>query len=358
MRMLFFFVAVIALVLGGSTPTVQGQTHPPKAIHTLVNPAVPAPTPPTVQQQNSGSNPTWTAVLGYSVIAAVVTALATLLGLLINGLWLTPRLEQFKATQARADIHREYSCQTVLAAHDCCGRLHEIRRHWPPSYLDAALFLENAPIQVIYNNDDLHHRKAKLTSTIYRLCAVLGWLELYRQELAYPDNKPSQNNTDLDRIRKLIDSALADNQLRPESHTTWKDPLIFREEQRAVAQMMIIGADDKRSVMGYYDFHRMLNDSSAKEQQHWINIIANVLTDPRSDGQDFRPFRLDLMIVHIVDLIQVLEGQNVPRHFQDWRTASVQRLDHIGITQEKLLQYVDFSHRKLEDESVRSVPVA
>lgn len=279
-----------------------------------------------------------------ALLVAGVAGLSTVLLAILKAVLLDPYLEHRKVEIEREWRYRVYSRQTADAAVDLCGRLEEIRRNWPPTYFcDPYILTRDAPVVVTYNHDDLHDQQAKVTSTLYRLCAILGWLELYRQQLAYPDLRFwKKRDRRLNRIRRLIESALADSQPRNIKCRNCKDPLIFREEQHAIAQMMLVREGDQSRVIGYHQFVSWLNHPEAVDQRRWIAIVANMFGGAQAKEHDFRPYRCDMLKVHLVDLVRELRGQSTPKVFKKWRKEALERLQEVGIDEKKMYRCVVF----------------
>src|ERR1035437_8046900 len=61
--------------------------------------------------------------------------------------------------------------------------------------------------------DDEYYQRYKFISTLYRLCAWLGWVELYRQEVAFLDSGQQKTNGAFERDLDAIRSSLADGHL-------------------------------------------------------------------------------------------------------------------------------------------------
>jgi len=77
----------------------------------------------------------------------------------------------------------------------------------------------------------------------------------------------------LEKCIEEIRSDLADGQLnQAENWLDWKDQLIFREEQRAIGEAMIIENDQNRLVMGYGNFC-ILFEKSSHEELWWLRIV-------------------------------------------------------------------------------------
>src|SRR5262249_20382372 len=149
-------------------------------------------------------------------------------------------------------------------------------------------------------------KRYKLTSTVYRMCAFWGWIELYRQDTTFldPNEKPGQRAVDTAIF--AVRSDLADGKLnRAHDRKNWRDMLIFREEQRAIGESMIVPATSGRTIMGYAQFCEFFHSKDTMAQSSWIRRATSFVVDPEK-SKDFRYVRMQRMIVHLVDLIELL----------------------------------------------------
>ena len=162
--------------------------------------------------------------------------------------------------------------------------------------------------------EDPHFRRYKLVSSAYRLCAFLGWLELYRQDLTFLDTDRRRDNRKLEAYLEDIRRDLADGQLnQAPDRTRWTDFLIFREEQRAVGAAMVVDAGSQRTVMGYGAFLALVDrlEEAPDAELWWLRTAMHFLLDLRAD-RDFRRTRLERLERDIRSLIGVLSPDRLP----------------------------------------------
>jgi hypothetical protein len=124
----------------------------------------------------------------------------------------------------------------------------------PTNYLQSSL-LDFHPDQLEANSaEDPYYKRYRLLSTVYRLCAFLGWLELYRQDVTFLNAGEKKDSKLLEKALENIRNDLADGRLNAAlDFQKWNDRLIFREEQRAIGEAMITGTSP-RMVMGTEPF--------------------------------------------------------------------------------------------------------
>jgi hypothetical protein len=120
---------------------------------------------------------------------------------------------------------------------------------------------------------DPYFRRYRLVSSIYRLCSLLGWIELYRQDLVFLEARETKASENLDRAIYAIRGDLADGRLNAAPDwEDWRDALLFREEQRAVGESMIVTVGEIRVVMGYAQFSEPFPNAKESSQSHWIEV--------------------------------------------------------------------------------------
>lgn len=250
----------------------------------------------------------WSQVLGFTVVGALVTTTGTLAGLFLKEVLLARSFERWKMQQALAQVSRKYREPIALSAIELCNRLTVICDEYPPDFLDASLLASSLDEPAVNSAADPHFKKYRLVSTVYRLCAFLGWVELYRQDTTYLETADGSAGRRVDRAIYAVRSDLADGQLNKAlDWQKWHDVLVFREEQRAIGESMIVTVGEVRTVMGYAEFSDLFSATSPSSRARWIHSAAAFLLDPRR-AKDFRHTRMQRLIVHLVELTEVLSN--------------------------------------------------
>lgn len=228
-----------------------------------------------------------------------------------------PRLfENWKAKRELKAVYRKYRDPLFLATQEFANRIKEIVELYPTTFLQSNI-LALSPERIEHNSDeDDYFKKYKLVSSVYRLCAFLGWLEIYRQDIAYLDSGEDENNKNFEREIAAIRNDLADGHLNTaRDFSKWKDHLIFREELRAVGDAMI--CDPKggvRTVFGYREFSECFLTSRDPDRKAWFMVAAQLFFDlPKEVDLNFRYVRLNRLLVHLVNLMLILERTRVPQ---------------------------------------------
>jgi hypothetical protein len=140
-----------------------------------------------------------------AIVAAVITAVFTVAGILFKDL-LLKRLEEGRSDRkAKIAIYERYSNPLVTSAISLLHRLHEI------------LFKEHRPIYLhkgprLAPGADLHRSYLyyKRLSTAYRIAAVLGWIRACRREFSYLRVAEPVKAQDVDKAIESFEKALAD----------------------------------------------------------------------------------------------------------------------------------------------------
>jgi len=249
-------------------------------------------------------------LLGLSVLAAVVSTLGSILGTIIKEFFLARSLERWRESRTLLAVFRKYRDPIILAGDELARRLSDICEDYPPTFLRSEILdVQQVPFEV-NSSEDPHFLRYRLVSTVYRLCAFLGWLELYRQDLTFLDTGHHGANSRLQGALDLIRSDLADGQLN-EAHDfgAWRDRLIFREEQRAIGEGMITGTVNPRTIIGYKGFVALFDEAcqadSPDPRLWWLILARNFFLDLEA-SMDFRKERLKLMRTHIPDVVAQL----------------------------------------------------
>lgn len=258
-------------------------------------------------------------ILELTVIAALVGAVGGLIGVVLKDFFFSRSFERWKARQALQQIYVRYTNPIFLAASELCNRLVEICETHPAPFLASDLLSIKTERMQSNTTDDLYYKKYKLVSSIYRFCAFWGWLELLRQEIVFLESGKSTKNKVVERKLEAIRADLADGQLNTSNDwISWHDRLVFREEQRAIGEIMIVKTDHSATVMGYGEFCAKLEKSSAGSRDHWLETALCFFLDPPNVDKNFHLIRLKRLIVHLVELMEELDNSQVSKEQKEW----------------------------------------
>jgi hypothetical protein len=252
----------------------------------------------------------WSAaqILGLSVLAALVTTLGNLLATWLKEYLFVRSFERWKERRDLVRVYRKYRDPLLLAARELKSRLDDIEGNYPTNYLSSAVLdSTSVPEQLLANSsEDPYFVRYRLVSTAYRFCALLGWLELYRQELTFLDTGEKTTTRELDEMLAAVRSDIADGQLNKATDLrAWNDRLIFREDQRAIGEAMITDSG-VRVVTGYGAFRQRFEDSRSDKSAWWLRVALAFLVDLQPD-HDFRRERFKRMASDLSGAIAILE---------------------------------------------------
>lgn len=260
---------------------------------------------------------TW---LGLTVLGAFVSTIGSMAGIVLKDYFFTRSFERWKQRQSLEQIYEKFRDPLLLSAHELASRTVEIINQYPATYLTEQV-LKSRPLRQVENSiDDPYFQRYKLISTAYRLSAFLGWLELYRQEITFLNSGNNEHAKALDLAVNHIRSDLADGQLnKAENWHDWKDNLVFREELRAIGESMIESNGTTRTVMGYGRYCEHLETETHSAVLRWHPVVMHFFLELQSEGVDFRNTRLKRMLVHLIDLMQLLDASSIKHYLLDAR---------------------------------------
>jgi len=245
--------------------------------------------------------------LKLAVAGAIVTTLGSLLALFIKDFLLIRYFEDRKEKKSIDSVYKKYKDPITLSTIELSSRLIEIHQHYPTVFLNKEVMKLKSSSLSKNSTDDEHFRKHKLLSTIYRLCSFFGWLELYRQEITFLNGSNSETNRTLEKCLLNIRSVFADGHLNNEKDwDEWVDYLIFREEQRAIGESMIVTNEQTRTIMGYAKFKLLMEEFIENEKNDWLNPSFNFFLNLNLK-KDFRKTRYILLIKHFEELLETLD---------------------------------------------------
>ncbi len=271
----------------------------------------------------------WHDILGLSVLGAFVTTVGSLIATVLKDFIFTRSLEKWKSRQQLRQVYLKLRDPLLLATTELVNRIAEITFESSVNFLEARL-LQAKPMRMIANSaDDEYYQCYKFVSTLYRLCAWLSWVELYRQEVAFLDSGQQKTNTDFEHHIEAIRSSLADGHLNEaDDWLRWTDSLIFREEQRAIGESML--DSQRRSVAGYGSFCDKFITPGSGPTNRWITVATNFLSDLKSvsggTATDFRKARCLLVVKHGVSLIACLNNDRVTPRLLEFREKAEKQL--------------------------------
>lgn len=252
-------------------------------------------------------------LLGLSVLAAVVTTVGNLLATLLKEYVIARRLQEWNERRAILSLYRKYRYPILQAATTFKARVDDICDRYPPGYRSELIDMH--PPRLGENlADDPYYERYRLISTLYRMCAFLGWRELYRREVDAILLEPKRQHASrrLEEVGfETIESQFADGHLNEAPDwLQWKDRLIFREELRAIGEAMITESPESQLVMGYLAFvalfERAATAATTEDNLWWLRLAMNFLLDMEKT-KDFRRERFRRIRDGLEAVIELLE---------------------------------------------------
>ncbi len=193
-------------------------------------------------------------------------------------------------------------------------------QHGPkPDFLDVNLIVRQSQNRTSNLMSDENYKKYMLVRTVYHLCVVLAWFELYRIDLTYLKNIRGKL---FEKYHGKIEQCLSDTYGSFSESAKIKDMLILREEQRAIGEKLLTIVNNETTVVGYAAFcenlfkrprlkslhHVPVRPDPVRDQNFWIFIATRFISEDVGDSsKDFRFLRLKLLVIYLIELIDVLE---------------------------------------------------
>src|SRR5690606_4590984 len=153
--------------------------------------------------------------LGFTVVGAIITTVGSLVALFLKDFLFVRYFDSIKEKRTLKSLFKKYNDPLVLSAIELTRRLDELIRNYPTliKVFTTDNFKLTPRVQTSNDATDPYFLKYKIVSSLYRLCSVLGWLELYRQEMGFLESHSTKRTIKLLLIIVKIRTPLADGQL-------------------------------------------------------------------------------------------------------------------------------------------------
>ncbi|MDP1701507.1 MAG: hypothetical protein Q8L53_11205 [Aestuariivirga sp.] len=271
-----------------------------------------------------------TSVIGLSALLAVAAAAGGFFGDIAKTYLSSVVVGRWTEKQESKRIFEKYKNPLTLSASELANRFVEINKTYPTTFLSRKNLSSQMRRVAANSNSDEYYQKYKLVSTMYRFCAFLGWLEIYRRDTVFLASGDSGKDQKINVCISRFRSAISDGHLNSfENWKDWIDHLVFREELRAVGESMVRSASSSYQVMGYADFEKVLEDPKS-DGHRWLSSTIHFFADAKTQ-KDFRRVRFCLMLVRLCDLLELL----TERPLSDW-------LSEGKITAQKTLEELEY----------------
>lgn len=222
-----------------------------------------------------------------SNILPVVVAVIALTGSVVTGgivLWGQFKTQE-RTAQAQAEaVLAKYSAPLLSAAFEFQARLYNILRlDFLPTY---------------YANGDEWQKTYALENTLFVIGQFFGWREILRREIQFLSYTDSEQTRVVARCLGFVT-----DRLQHDDPELGRPFLIWRGEQRAIGERMMVVGTDSVECLGYADFV----EKQAPEFRRWFERISKDLTDIIKE-----PNRRLLEVQHaLIDLIHELDPQGL-----------------------------------------------
>jgi len=198
----------------------------------------------------------------------------------------------------------------------------ELATPFPPAFVDEELIYTQPKRPPAFSANDPYYLKYDLVDTIYRVCALLGWMELYRRDPSFLSGPPEEKEKIekcFEQIRKAFGDEFEAEKKEKKSAQGWVDGLILNDDQRAIGEKMLEkDKDAPAAVIGYASFCERLFRIPRREdpvgnyewsQNYWIWNATRFIVEygGKQLMPDFKRERVKKVIVQLDELSKVLE---------------------------------------------------
>jgi hypothetical protein len=234
------------------------------------------------------------------IVAAVVAGASAILSVWgqLRAVKFSSDMEIMKAEarQLAADqkVISQYQEPLARAAYDLQARLYN--------------FVKCGAIESL-NHKDERIRIYYVQSTLFLLLQYFGWMEITRRDLQFVDLKNDEKTRELYKLQEDIAEIFADGNTADVKRTAlW----IFKMEQRALGESMIVEANGKKSCLGYGAF--------LTKQSTLLGVLEKDLEDKKKMENNFQ--RLGRLQRALVDLVSFLDPEHI--RFAEERTIKIE----------------------------------
>jgi len=246
---------------------------------------------------------------------------------LVLGSVLTYLVAARQTSEAQDRLYKRQETQVRAAVHDLMATLENLRLQDNKNldFLQEGFLVEQPERPYAFDRRDPYYQKYDFVNLVYRLCAVLGWMELYRVDPTFL-NGPAEDKCRIEasfraiRIALSADFAEEKKALRVPGDGTshWADGVILEDDQRAIGETMLTAATKNTppAVFGYGAFCVSLFRFAKKEgetirvgdQNFWIWNATRFIVDMGRvpPNTDFRRQRLTKVFSELRNLNEVL----------------------------------------------------
>jgi hypothetical protein len=193
-----------------------------------------------------------------TIISSIISAIIALSVILINRYF-----ESNKIKREKYDTLKKYANPIIFAAEQLAWRLKEILE------FNGAYLLPNAPMNGFF--------RYKFNSTVYRLCAILGWIQAAKKEQSYLEGLKLKHHKKVQEAFNRFQKNLADG-----SHVEVSilDELIRLFNLKPISltynEKVLIGVELEKTVFTYIP-DSIKKNTSLLEENKQIDMLEEIL---------------------------------------------------------------------------------
>jgi hypothetical protein len=249
-----------------------------------------------------------------------LSAIFSLVGI-VASILLSSAVATRNAERERERTYARQKTQVRLSAKELRSALSKIDSAdpYPPAFLNEDFIFHQPNRPASFSPNEPYYQKYDFVSTVYRVCALLGWLELYRRDPSFLSGPPNEKKTIEEcflQIRKAFGNEFSSEKKENGMADKWIDGLILEDDQRAIGEKML-EKDTPGVVLGYAAFcerkagRPRRDDPVGKyddSQDYWVwNATRFIIELGLNKGApDFKRQRVKKLIKALDELIPVL----------------------------------------------------
>jgi hypothetical protein len=193
---------------------------------------------------------------------------------------------------------------------------------FPPVFINEEFIYNQPDRPPAFSANDPYYQKYDFVDAVYRVCALFGWMEIYRRDPSFLSG-PSEERKKIEKCFQQIREAFGDEfeaeKKEKKSAKGWVDGLVLNDDQRAIGEKMIEKEKDtSATVIGYASFCERLFGIPRRgdpygnypySQNYWIWNATRFVVEfgGKQLAPDFKRERVRKVIVQLDDLSKVLE---------------------------------------------------
>jgi hypothetical protein len=256
-------------------------------------------------------------------IVPSISALVSLVGI-IASILLSSSVTSKNAQREQERTYARQKTQVRLSVSELRNAMSAIdsANPFPPAFINENLLYGQPPRPPTFSPDDPYYQKYELVDTVYRVCALFGWLELYRRDPSFLSGPPGEKEVFEEcfrRIRDAFGEELSKEKTEKKLAEEWVDGLILKDDQRAIGEKML-EKDAPGVVIGYAAFcERLFRIPRANDpvgayegsQNYWIWNATRFIVELRQTqpARDFKRQRIKKVLFELDELLKILDAK-------------------------------------------------